>query len=96
MREFTVKVAKKTKMSLEQIHMTLSYNSIIKKFADVGNAAFIKFEHKLESVMNEVLNDVKDFKTFNLGDFLKQLLVPPSLFYERNKRNNHRRIKSLP
>lgn len=68
-REFTNIAAKKSKLSLSKIHTILDYNSIIKKFAEVGNEAFMKFEHKLETILNELFNDIKDYKKFNLEEF---------------------------
>lgn len=61
-------------MEIPEIQQALTYQMIIKNFAQISNSSFIRIQELMTYNMNHFFTQIKDHKTFDIEKFLTEII----------------------
>lgn len=73
-RQFMDRVKTNTGMEIPEIQQALTYQMIIKNFAQISNSSFIRIQELMTYNLNHFFSQIKDHKTFQIEKFLTEII----------------------
>lgn len=74
MRTFIERVSANTGLDSTEVQQAISYQMLIKNFAEISNLSYIRIQELMTFNMNHFFSKVKDYQTFDIQKFMTEMI----------------------